>query len=688
MNPRLLAALALLVGLAACATRPPADTAATSATDEVELIPRELLFSDPAYVRIRISPDGRHLSWIAPLDGVANLWVAPADDPGRARAVTRDSGRGIGWYFWSYRPGTVLYVQDSGGDENFRIHAVDVDSGTVRALTPPAYIFDNALGLSHRHADTLVVGLNDRDPRWQDLYAIDLASGERRLLERNDHSISRFHLDDDLQPRLGLRSRTDGGSDVLARTADGDWQRIDDIPFADSLTTGFVRFTGDGDHVYQVDSRQRDVAALYRIDLRNGDRTLVFENPRADLGLNDILFHPTTGQAQAVEVNHLQREWKVLDDDVAVDIAVLEREIRGASVVARTLADDRWIVADHDSRRPWNYFLYRREDRTLTRLFSIRPALDGKPLVAMWPQTIRSRDGLDLVSYLTLPRDADPDADGAAETPVPMVLLVHGGPWARDEYDFNSEVQWLANRGYAVLQVNFRGSTGFGKAFVNAADGEWGARMHDDLIDAMRWAVDRGVTREDTVAIMGASYGGYATLVGLTLTPERFRCGVNIVGVSNLDTAISSIPPYWTALREQFLLRVGDPGTNQGRAMLAERSPISHVNRIVRPLLIGHGSNDPRVKQVESDQIVTATRTRNIPVTYALFPDEGHGFARPQNSKAFYALTEGFLGQCLGGRVEPIGDALNGSSLVVDEGADLIPGLPEALATHEPVSRR
>ncbi len=688
MTLRRLALTGFAACLAACAAPPPAGTPMTAAADVVELIPRDLLFGDPAYVRIRISPDGRYLSWIAPLDGVANLWVAPADDPARARAVTRDTGRGLGWYFWSYRPGTVLFLQDSGGDENFRIHAVDIENATVRALTPPAYIVNNTFGLSPRHPGTIVVGLNDRDPKWQDLYAIDLATGALSLVERNDHSLSTFLVDDDLRPRLGLRPLPDGSSAVLARSASGDWERIDAIPFDDSLTTAFARFTADGSSVYQVDSRDRDVAALYRIDLRDGARELVFEDPRVDLGPGDVLFHPTTGLAQAVAVNHLQPEWKVLDDSIAADIAAIEAATRGASIVARSLADDRWILADHDSRAPWNYYLYRRDDRSLERLFSIRPDLDGKPLVAMWPQTIRSRDGLDLVSYLTLPRHADPDADGSADTPVPMVLLVHGGPWARDEYDFNSEVQWLANRGYAVLQVNFRGSTGFGKDFVNAGNGQWGARMHDDLIDAVDWAVGHGVTHRDSVAIMGASYGGYATLVGMTMTPEVFRCGINLVGVSNLDTAISSIPPYWTALLEQFVHRVGDPRTEAGRALLAERSPITHVDRIVRPLLIAHGSNDPRVKQAESDQIVAAMQARGIPVTYAVFPDEGHGFARPENNKAFYAVTEGFLGQCLGGRAEPVGNALAGSSLTVREGADLIPGLANALATHEPTLRR
>jgi dipeptidyl aminopeptidase/acylaminoacyl peptidase len=286
---------------------------------------------------------------------------------------------------------------------------------------------------------------------------------------------------------------------------------------------------------------------------------------------------------------------------------------------------------------------------------------------------------LELVSYLTLPVESDPDEDGRPREALPMVLFVHGGPWGRDYWGFQEFPQWLANRGYAVLSVNFRGSTGMGKAFVNAGDLQWGAKMHDDLIDAVEWAVAEGIADRSRVAIMGGSYGGYATLVGLTFTPETFACGVDIVGPSNLFTLIESLPPYWQPEIELFAMRVGDTRTESGRKLLIERSPLTHVDRIQKPLLIGQGANDPRVKQQESDQIVAAMQSKGIPVTYALFPDEGHGFARPENNLAFNALTEAFLGECLGGRVEPIGEDLAGSSLVVPNGADQIEGLAELL---------
>jgi dipeptidyl aminopeptidase/acylaminoacyl peptidase len=297
----------------------------------------------------------------------------------------------------------------------------------------------------------------------------------------------------------------------------------------------------------------------------------------------------------------------------------------------------------------------------------------------MHPRVIKSRDGLDLVSYLSLPKASDPDADGKPDKPLAMVLLVHGGPWGRDTWGYNSMHQWLANRGYAVLSVNFRSSTGFGKRFTNAGDKQWGAKMHDDLLDAVEWATAQGITDKSKVAIMGGSYGGYATLAGLTFTPETFACGVDIVGPSNLITLLQTIPPYWAPILEMFTTRVGDHRTEEGKKFLLSRSPLSFVDRIKRPLLIGQGANDPRVKQSEADQIVKAMQEKKIPVTYVLYPDEGHGFARPENRMSFNAVAEVFFAQCLGGPYEPIGDDFKGSSIQVPEGAGEIHGLPEAL---------
>ncbi len=687
MKPALLAS-ALVLALAACRggnddTTASTTPAAPASIDEVELIPRDALFGNPERAGVQISPDGKYLSWVAPVDGVLNVWVAPADNLADARAITQDTARGIRQYFWSYQPDTLLYLRDSGGDENFHLYSVNLTSGESRDLTPFEKTTAQVVGVSHTHPDSILVGMNDRDAQWHDLYRVDLASGERTLVEQNTQQIGGYIVDADYNLRFADRSRPDGGLDILKRNAAGGWDKYDDIPFGDVLTTYTSGLTTDGSTLYLADSRGRNTSALYAVDVASGEKTLIQEDARADIGGN--LRDPQTGRVQAVAANYLRNEWTPVDDSIKADLERLKAIGPGeATVNTRTLDDKTWIVAYSAAEKPVVYYRYNRDGQgggELTELFSARPVLDGKPLVPMWPQEITSRDGKTLVSYLTLPAHADADGDGKADKPVPMVLLVHGGPWARDAYGYSGYNQWLANRGYAVLSVNFRGSTGFGKDFTNAGDGEWGAKMHDDLIDAVQWAIGEGVTTEDKVAIMGGSYGGYATLAGLTFTPETFACGVDIVGPSNLNTLLSTIPPYWASFYEQLTKRMGDPRTEEGKAWLTERSPLTHADKIVKPLLIGQGANDPRVKQDESDQIVNAMTAKNIPVTYVLFPDEGHGFARPENNKAFNAVAEGFLSQCLGGRAEPIGD-FAGSSITVPAGADGVPGLAGALQSH------
>ena len=686
---RLFLASAIGLALSACGScsADEADaTAAPGATlslDAVELIPRDALFGNPERANVQLSPDGRYLGWVAPLDGTLNVWVAPADDLGQARAVTRDSARGIRNYFWSYRPDTLLYLRDTGGDEDFHLYAVDLASGESRDLTPYEKTTALVVGVSDRHPDTVLVGMNDRDPQWHDLYRVDLASGERTLVERNTQQIGEYLADADYALRYASRSRPDGGVDLLRRAGEG-WEKYEEVPFEDGMTTGFAGLSKDGGTLYMRDSRERNTNGLFAVDTATGRRSLLHEDPRVDIG--GVLADPATGKVQAVSANYLREQWSVLDDAIGADLERLEAIGPGeASINTRSLDDRTWIVAYSAAESPVEYYRYDRDGQgggTLTRLFSGRPALEGKPLVPMWPQEVRSRDGKTLVSYLSLPPHADADRDGKADRPVPMVLLVHGGPWARDAYGYSSYDQWLANRGYAVLSVNFRGSTGFGKDFTNAGDGEWAGKMHDDLIDAVQWAVAEGVTTPDKVAIMGGSYGGYATLVGLTFTPDTFACGVDIVGPANLNTLLSTVPPYWASFYKQLVRRMGDPETEEGKAWLTERSPLSRVDAIRKPLLIGQGANDPRVKQAESDQIVDAMTAKNIPVTYVLFPDEGHGFARPENNKAFNAVAEGFLAQCLGGRAQPIGEEFKGSSITVPTGAEGVPGLAEALQSH------
>lgn len=645
-------------------------TVPATAMADVPLIERAKLFGNPSKAQGRISPDGKWLSWTAPVDGVLNLWVAPAADPAKARAVTKGKDRPIRQYFWAPDSQSLLYVNDKGGDENFKLYGVDVATGAEKTLTPFDKVRAEVVATSNTIKDRILIGLNNRDPRWHDIHSLDLATGKLTLVQQND-GYGGFTADDNLVLRIAARPTAAGGTEFF-RVEGG---KVAATPFAsvgleDSQTTQPIGFTSDGKTLYWVDSRGRNTAALIAQDFASGTMQVIAEDARADIG--EAMTDPVTGKVQAYAVNYLRNDWTATDPAIAGDLAFLKTELKGdVQVTSRTDADDRWTVVVDPVTAPPATWLYDRKAKKLTQLFVGRPELVGAPLVAMQPVEIKSRDGKTLVSYLSKP--------AGVTGPVPMVLLVHGGPWARDNYGFNAAHQWLANRGYAVLSVNFRSSTGLGKAFTSAGDKQWGRAMHDDLLDAVDWAVAQGVTTKDKVAIMGGSYGGYATLAGLTFTPTAFACGVDIVGPSNLFTLLKSIPAYWEAGRTQLYGRMGDPGTPEGQALLKERSPLFAADRIVRPLLIGQGANDPRVNVAESDQIVAAMKAKNIPVTYVLFPDEGHGFAKPANSIAFWAVTENFLSKCLGGRAEPIGGAVAASSAKVPHGAEFAPGLAAAL---------
>lgn len=632
------------------------------------LIERTKLFGNPSRSGGRISPDGRWLSWIAPHQGVMNIWLAPIDALSDAIAVTHETVRPIREYIWAPDSRSLLFVQDKGGDENFLLYGVDVATRHERCLTPFENTVVQIIGTSVAIKDRILVGLNNRDPHWHDIHSLDLNSGALTEVLRGD-GFAGFLADDNLTLRMALSPNVAGGYDFF-RILDN---AVEPEAFAtttldDALTTQPAGFTVDGTTLYWIDSRGRNTAALIAQDVATGETSIVAQDDRADIGA--VLANPKTGRVEAYSATYLTPEWIAVDPAVADDLAFLHDQLDGTvTVTSRTDADDKWTISNDPVTGPSVAWLYDRGGRQLTRLYDTRPELAGAPLVPMHPVEIAARDGLVLPSYLTLPHGTASAGAARPDHALPMVLLVHGGPWARDNFAFNAYHQWLANRGYAVLSVNFRGSTGFGKAFISAADLEWGAAMHDDLVDAVRWAVDEGIAQPEKVAIMGGSYGGYATLVGLTFTPELFACGVDIVGPSNLETLLETIPPYWEAAREQFHQRMGDPRHAEGLQMLKDRSPLYKADRIIRPLLIGQGANDPRVNQAESDQIVGAMRAKGIPVTYVLFPDEGHGFARPENNIAFNAIAEDFLATCLGGRAEPADDTLAASSAIVSQSA-------------------
>jgi dipeptidyl aminopeptidase/acylaminoacyl peptidase len=674
----------LLLAAAAAALAASASFAVAQTT--APLIERTKLFGNPSRAAGTLSPDGKWIAWLAPRDGVMNVWVAPVASPGQSRPLTAEKVRPIRNYFWAPDSSRILFINDKGGDENFLLYGVDVVSGQQASLTPFEKTRVQLVGVSRKVKDRILVGLNNRDPRWHDVHSLDLKTGKLTLVMKNE-GYAGFGVDPQLNIRNATKPRPDGGFEVYrvenGVVAAAPEERID---FEDSSGTAPAGYSDDGTIQYWIDSRGRDTSVLVAKDLRTNTRTVIGQDPRADMG--GAMASPITGRVDAYAINYLRTEWTALDKAVGADLAFLKANLKGqVAVVSRTDRDDVWMVAQDPVTGPSAYHLYDRKARRLTKLFTTRPELENAPLVAMHPLELKSRDGLTMVSYLSLPPGSDADGDGRPEKPVPMVLLVHGGPWGRDGYGYNSQHQWLANRGYAVLSTNFRASAGFGKKHLTAGDLQWGLKMHDDLIDAVDWAVKSRITTADKVAIMGGSYGGYAVLAGLAFTPETFACGVDIVGPSNLETLLKATPQYWESGRRQMYRRMGDPGTPEGLKVLKAASPLYKADQIRRPLLIGQGANDPRVNKAESDQIVDAMKAKGIPVTYILFPDEGHGFARPENNLAFNAAAEQFLARCLGGRSEPFGQALKGSSLQVVHGAEFAPGLKAALEGVQTASR-
>jgi dipeptidyl aminopeptidase/acylaminoacyl peptidase len=663
------AAFAVSLALAPPAIRSLAFAAPAPAQD-ADLIPRAVFFGNPDRANVQISPDGTQLSFLAPHNNVMNIWVQTIgqDD---AHPVTTSTQRPIRMYQWAHNNQQIIYLQDRGGDENYHAYAVDLAGGSEIELTP----FEGAraeIVADDRHfPDEILIAINNRNPQLHDVWRISTRTGQGQVVFQNDAGYVGMLADSEFNVRLASKVLASGGSVAYMRdSAEADWYELASWGLEDSQTSGPLGFDREGKIAYVMDSRGSNTGCLHAYDTTPADGpqyVMLACNPKADLG--NVVFDPLTGKPQAAAFEYGRVLWTVLDPAIQPDWDYLSSVNAGEmNIASRDHADRRWVVSYMIDDGPVKFYLYDRDKRHATYLFSNRSELENLPLAKMQPVVIPARDGLEMVSYLTLPPNGKEN--------LPMVLLVHGGPWARDRWGYNGLHQWLASRGYAVLSVNYRGSTGFGKAFLNAGNREWGRRMHDDLIDAVIWACDQKIADPDKVAIMGGSYGGYATLVGLTFTPDFFACGVDIVGPSHLRTLLETIPPYWAPIKAMFEQRMGSLGETQ---FLDSISPLTKADQITRPLLIGQGKNDPRVKEAESQQIVRAMQEKNLPVTYVMFPDEGHGFARAENNLAFFAITEAFLAQHLGGKYEPIGSEVRQSSAKVEAGDDLVPGLKEAI---------
>jgi dipeptidyl aminopeptidase/acylaminoacyl peptidase len=617
-----------------------------------EQVPLEVLFGNPERVSPRISPDGTRLAWLAPDDGVMNVWLAEvgAGSDG-ARVVTNDRDRGIREYFWAHDNRHLLYVQDKGGDENWRLYGVDLAApdAEVRDLTPFDGVQTRVDALDKRHPDAVLVGLNNRDPALHDVYRLTLSTGVLDLVLENP-GFAGVVADTSLVVRAGAMFRDDGGVTIMVRDdGDSEWRPLLEVSEEDALSTDPIAFTADGTGLHVVTSHGANAARLVRVDVATGAITAVAEDEAGVYDVAGAYLHPDTREPQFAVILRARAEYEVLDDGVAGDLRALQALDGGDLVLqGRDHADKTWLAGFTNDDGPIRYFAYDREKQKGTFLFEHQPALSRYRLAEMEPFSLTSRDGLELHGYATFPPDVAP----ADRRNLPTVLNVHGGPWHRDSWGFNPEAQWFATRGYVCLQVNFRGSTGYGKAFLNAGNREWGAKMHDDLIDTVGYAIDQGWADADRVAIYGGSYGGYAALVGATFTPDVFCCAIDIVGPSNLETLIRSIPPYWAPMLSQFHNRVGNPDTEP--EFMWSRSPLSRIADIRIPLLIAQGANDPRVKQAESEQIVAALKDKGIEHEYMLFPDEGHGFAKPENRMRFYTAAEKFLAQHLGAGATPV----------------------------------
>jgi dipeptidyl aminopeptidase/acylaminoacyl peptidase len=617
------------------------------------LIDRELFFGDPEITGAQISPDGKYIAFVKPLDGTRNVWVKKTDEPfANARPVTADTRRPIPGYFWTQDGKYILFVQDKAGDENFNVYAVDPAATPAEGQKAPAarnltdvkevraYIY----AAPESDPDTVYVGINDRDKAWHDLYKVKISTGERTLVRKNTDRISGWTFDHKGNLRLAQRSAENGDTEILRVNGDK-LEKFYSCGVLDAC--GVDRFHKDDKRVYFETNKDRDLTQLLLLDPVTGKEELVASDPRKRVDVGNAIFSDKTEELVGVVFEDERADIQWFDKAYEADYAWLKKQFPGLDVNPYSSTEDErlWLVSANGDVEPGQTYLFDRGAKKLALQYRVREKLVRDQLAPMKAIRYKSSDGLEVPAYLTLPK-------GVEAKNLPLIVLPHGGPWGRDTWGYRGLAQFLANRGYAVLQPNFRASVGYGKNFLNAGNMQWGEKMQDDLTWGVKHLVAQGVADPKRVGILGGSYGGYATLAGLAFTPDVYAAGVSIVGPSNLITLLDSIPPYWESIRKMFVERMGDPKTPEGKARLEKQSPLNSAKNIKSPLLVIQGANDPRVKKAESDQIVVALRERGFPVEYIVAPDEGHGFQRPINNMATYASTEKFLAKHLGGRYQ------------------------------------
>ena len=619
------------------------------------LIDREIFFGNPEIASAQISPDGKFIAFRKPYKDTMNLWVKKAEEPfEKARLITAETKRPIRNYFWSRDSKYILFVNDFGGDENFNVYAVDPTAAAAsgsevpatRNLTDMKKVRALIYNVPRSDPDTIYVGLNNRDPRWHDLYKLRISSGERQLMKENTERFDGYSFDNAGKLRLATRVTQTGENEILRLDADGKATTVYSCSVFETCSP--IRFHKDNKRTYVVTNKgDVDLIRLVLFDPETGKEEIVESDPMKRVDLGGVRFSDLTDEIIFTSYQDEKPRIYFKDNEAEADYKLVKRKVGGKEVSFGSGTDDevRFIVTAWSDTEPGETYLFDRKTKELTKQYRIRERLPREHLAEVRPVRYKSSDGLEIPAYLTLPK-------GVPAKNLPTIIMPHGGPWSRDTWGYDSYAQFAANRGYAVLAPNFRGSRGYGKKFLDAGNRQWGDKMQDDVTWGVKYLVEQGIADPKRVGIWGGSYGGYATLAGITFTPDLYAAAVAEVAPSNLITLLETIPPYWESGRVIFYKRMGDPTTPEGKAQLLRQSPLTHASKIKTPLLITQGANDPRVNKRESDQIVLALRERNYPVEYLLAPDEGHGYARPVNNMAVLAAAERFLAKHLKGRYQ------------------------------------
>ena len=617
------------------------------------IIDRELIFGNPEIAGAQLSPDGKYVAFQKPWKSTRNVYVKGVNEPFEAaRLLTTETKRPIADFFWTRDGKYILYVKDNDGDENYNVYAVDpgakpaagADAPSSRDLTGLKGVRVELIDAPKNDPDVIYIGLNDRDKAWHDLYKLKISTGEKTLVRQNTERITGWNFDLQGNLRLASRSAENGDTEIL---------RVDPDKFTKIYSCnvfegcGVIRFQKDGKRAYMQTNKgaEMDLSALVLFDPATGNTEIVESDPMKKVDFGGAFFSEVTDELAFTVYDEDKPHYYFKDKGFAADFKFLDGKFPGkeVSLTSTTLDEQTWLINASSDTEPGETYLFDRKNHKLALQYKVREKLPRADLAEMRPVRYKSSDGLEIPAYLTLPK-------GIPAKNLPTVIFPHGGPWGRDSWGYNGYAQFFANRGYAVLSMNFRGSTGYGKKFLDAGNQQWGRKMQDDVTWGVKYLVDEGIADPKRVGIFGGSYGGYATLAGVAFTPDLYAAAVDLFGPSNLITLMDSIPPYWESIRQMFYQRMGNPTTAEGKALLIERSPLTSATKIKTPLLIAQGANDPRVNHAESEQIVIALRDRGFPVEYILIPDEGHGFARPVNNMAAVMATEIFFAKYLGGR--------------------------------------